>query len=77
MKGQKVEKENIMEDVRTMLSKKGKFVFRNELLYRKNKAQHKDEEYLQFVLPRNFRKQTLEACHNDIGHLGKERVLSL
>ena len=30
-----------------------------------------------FVLPRNFRKQALEACHDDIGHLGKERVLSL
>ena len=77
LKGQKLEKEDISEDVRTMLRKKGKFVFRNGLLYRKNKAQHKDEEYLQFVLPRNFRKQALEACHNDIGHLGKERVLSL
>ena len=77
LKGQKIEKDSILEDVRMMLRKRTKFVFRNDLLYRKNKVQHKDEEYLQFVLPRNFRKQVLEACHDDIGHLGKERVLSL
>ena len=30
-------------------------------------------------MPRNFRKQALalEACHDEIGHLGKDRVLSL
>ena len=48
LKGQKIEKDSILEDVRTMLRKRTKFVFRNDLLYRKNKIQHKDEEYLPF-----------------------------
>ena len=33
--------------------------------------------YLQFVLPRPFRKQALEACHDEVGHLGIERTTSL
>ena len=77
LKGKKVEKENMFDNVRSMLRNKGRFVFRNNLLYQKNKNQHKEEEYLQFVLPRNFRKQALEACHDEISHLGKNRVLSL
>ena len=72
-----MEKGNIYDDVRTMLRKTGRFVFHNNLLDQKNRNQQKEEEYLQFVLPRNFRKQALEACHDEIGHLGKDRVLSL
>ena len=75
MKGTEVRKEDMLGDVRTMLRKRGKFVFHNNLLYWKNKNQQK--EYLQFVLPRNYRKQALEACHDEIGHLGKDRVFSL
>ena len=33
--------------------------------------------YLQFVLPRPFRKQALEACHDEVGHLGIERTTNL
>ena len=33
--------------------------------------------YLQFVLPKPFRKQALETCHDEVGHLGIERTTSL
>ena len=29
------------------------------------------------MLPQNYRKQAMEACHDDIGHLGLERSLDL
>ena len=31
----------------------------------------------QFVMPRQFRKQTVQVCHEDYGHLGMDRVLLL
>ena len=54
LKGKKVEKENMFDNVRSMLRNKGRFVFRNNLLYQKNKNQHKEEEYLQFVLAKKL-----------------------
>ena len=32
---------------------------------------------LQFVLPKLFRKQVLEACHDEIGQLGIERTTNV
>ena len=32
---------------------------------------------MQFVLPKKYHVQALEACHNNVGHLGIERTLSL
>ena len=35
------------------------------------------EERMQFVLPRRYWSQALEACHDNVGHLGIEITLSL
>ena len=32
---------------------------------------------MQFVLPKEYWSQALEACHDNVGHLGIERSLSL
>ena len=32
---------------------------------------------MQFILPSKFRECTLEACHDEIGHLGLERSIDL
>ena len=32
---------------------------------------------IQFVLPLRFRERALEACHDEIGHLGFERSIDL
>ena len=46
------------------------------LLYRK--WVYKDEiTYLQFVLPCEFRKRTVIACHDQFGHLGIDKTLIL
>ena len=33
--------------------------------------------YLQFVLPKTFRKKTILACHDHFGHLGIDKTLVL
>ena len=77
LKGNKVEPEFLTDDVTIMKRKKGRYILRNGLLYKKCVANNRETGYLQFVLPKLFRKQALEACHDEVGHLGIERTTSL
>ena len=36
-----------------------------------------DEEVYQIVLPKKFRLQAISSCHDDMGHMGRERTMSL
>ena len=48
---------------------------RNGILYHKNEIQevnHPNRNTMQLVLPKPFRKQALQCCHDDLGHLGIE-----
>ena len=47
------------------------------LLYRKVFDGQLQENKFQFVLPQPYWKQALEACHDNMGHLGIERTTSL
>ena len=75
LKGNKVE--SLTDDVSIMKRKRGRYILRNGLLYKKCVSNNRETGYLQFVLPKLFRKQALEACHDEIGHLGVERTTSL
>ena len=77
LKGHKIESELLTDNVNIMKRKKGRYITRNGLLYKKCVSNNRETGYLQFVLPRMFRKQVLEACHDEIGHLGKERTTNL
>ena len=50
---------------------------RGGLLYRVTKVKKKSEKVWQFVLPKKYHKEAIEACHNDMGHLGRNRTLAL
>ena len=53
---------------------------RNRILYHKNEIQevnHTDRNTMQLVLPEAFRKQALQGCHDDLGHLGMEWTIDL
>ena len=63
--------------LKTMLRHRQQFVDRNGLLYKKCKNQVQDLHMTQFVLPKKFRIQAMQVCHNEIGHLGIERSLAL
>ena len=65
------------EEMKTMLRHKNQFFLRKGLLYKKIQIHSCDQPSLQFVLPQSYRWQAIEACHDDIGHLGLERFLEL
>ena len=48
---------------------------RRGVLYRVTK--HQDEENVQLVLPKKNRQQALKGLHDDIGHMGRDKTLSL
>ena len=53
---------------------------RNGILYHKNEIQevnHPDRITMQLVLPEEFRKQALQGCHDDLGHLRMEWTIDL
>ena len=53
---------------------------RNGILYHKTEIQevnHPDRSTMQLVLPETFRKQALQGCHNDLGHLRIEWMIDL
>ena len=52
-------------------------LFRGGLLYRKVFDGQLQENKFQFVLPKQYWNKALEACHDNMGHLGIERTTSL
>ena len=52
-------------------------VLKNGLLYRKVKLKDQKSTIHQFVLPEEFQKEVILACHDDFGHLGMEKTLGL
>ena len=40
-------------------------------------VQDKDEDRYQLVLPKSFRSVAMKGAHNDIGHLGRNRSITI
>ena len=65
------------ELARQMFRHRNRLIRRHGLLYKKLFDINVQEERMQFVLLRRYWSQALEACHDNVGHLGIERTLSL
>ena len=48
---------------------------RNGILYNKSEENHPDRRSMQLVFPETLRKQALQGCHNDLGHLRIEWMI--
>ena len=62
---------------RWLLHNRSQLLFRCGLLYRKVFDGQLQDNKFQFVLPQTYWKQALEACHDNMGHLGIKRTTSL
>ena len=65
------------ELAKQMYQYRSKLILRHGLLYRKYYDINLMEDRMQFVLPKKYHVQVLEACHDNFGHLAIERTLSL
>lgn len=60
--------------LKNLLKYRWQLVLRNDLVYRKVKTTKEENPTMQFLLPLKFRERALEACHDEIGHLGTRGV---
>ena len=65
------------DESKRLFRNRSRLLFRCGLLYRKVLDGQLQENKFQFVLPKPYWKQSLEACHDNMGHLGIERTTSL
>ena len=68
-----------------IMSKEGQMVWRNHqnftsfqgTLYLHSTPKGEDEDLLLFIVPKAHQTATLNRCHQDAGHQGHDRTLSL
>ena len=65
-------------ELKAYLHQRHKVKLRNGVLYRKVDNSHRpDRNSMQLCLPKSYRKDALEGCHDNVGHFGLDRTLDL
>ena len=77
MKSKHCDNGQLNDESKQLLCNRSHLLFHNGLLYRKIFDGQLQENKFQFVLPKIYWKQALEAYHDNMGHLGIERTTSL
>ena len=77
MRSKKYDTRKMNDDGERLLSGRSQLLFHCGLLYRRVFDGQLQENRFQFMLPKPYWKQSLEACHDNMGHLGIERTTSL
>ncbi len=62
-------------EVQKLLNHWDNFFMREGVLYKK--YQHAGLEYMQLVLPEQYRRTAIKGIHDDVGHQGRDRSISL
>ena len=70
-------KQDISSDLKAFLGIRTQFKLKQGILYRKFQVNNNDRARLQLVLPHSHRQKAMAGCHDQIGHLGQDRVFEL
>ena len=62
-------------ELKALIRNKKHLVLRQGVLYKKTQVDTRTRHLL--VVPQAFRKRATEGCHDQVGHLGQDRVLDL
>ena len=68
------------QEMKQFIRQQNKLHMRDGILYHKNEIQEvdcPDRNTMPLVLPESYRKQALQGCHDDLGHLGIERTIDI
>ena len=60
---------NDNNEVKQFIRQYNQLFLRKGVLYYKIEMSHPDRSTMQLVLPEAFKKQALQNCHDDLGHL--------
>ena len=62
------------ENMKSFLKVRKELVMREGLLYRRLRLKDHDEDTMQFIVPKEYRKLALKLLHDNFGHLGIDRT---
>ena len=68
------------QEMKQFIRQQNRLFMRSGILYHKNEIQevdHPNRNAMQLVPPESFKKQALQGCHDDLGHLGIEQTIDL
>ena len=66
----------IPSDLKALIRIRKQLVLKQGVLYRRTTQINRRTRF-QLVLPSSFRTKTIEGCHDQVEHLGQDRVLEL
>ena len=69
-------KSEMPSDLKALIRIKKQLVLNQGILYRRTTQVNRRTRF-QLVLPPSFRNKAIEGCHDQVGHLGQDRVLEL
>ena len=64
-------------EMQMFIKQRSAFLLRDGILYRKTRVYKSSESRLQLVVPTGYRRRALEGTHDQVGHLGYDRMISL
>ena len=64
-------------DLKAFLRIRKQLKLKQGILYRKSQVSNNSRARIQLVLPSEYRPKGMAGCHDQIGHLGQDRVLEL
>ena len=70
-------KQYMSSDLKVFLRVRKQFKLKQGILYRKSQIKNNDRARLQLVLPLSHSQKAMAGCHDQIGHLGQDRLLEL
>ena len=70
-------KQDMSSDLKAFLRISKQFKLKQGILYGKAQVNNNYRARLQLVLPLSHRQKVMAGCHDQIGHLGQDRVLGL
>ena len=68
-------KMELPSELKALIRNRNQLVLRQEVLYKKTQVDTRTKHLL--VVPQAYRERAIEGCHDQVGHLGQERVLDL
>ena len=61
--------------MKALIGNRAHLILKNGVLYRNRKVNARTKQLL--VVPQSHRQRAMEGCHDQVGHLGQDRVLDL
>ena len=62
-------------ELKALIRNRKQLLLKQGVLYKKSQVNTRTKQ--QLVVPQTYRQRAIEGCHDEVGHLGQDRVLDL